>query len=409
MKERPYSGFYARLLGSFSLDFQGERMQIDVGMQTLSMQLLLMMLKAGSRGLDKKEMLKLMRGNDGEPMIRARNLRQQTYLLRKIIARSHFPPGRYIILQENRYFFSLDYQVETDTDYLDEILQRLQNTRDSPERIQLLQDYCRGYTGEFLPMLCGEEWVTIESAYYHNKYIKCINELYPILKKNGDYEQILEICTAASQIHPYDEWQAAQIDCLMAMNRYGEALKIYEEATKLFYEDLGVTSLDRVMAGYRNYSGQPYYIAGALRGIKDSLREKAGTKGAYRLSYPAFLDLYRIMDRLKERMNMDSLLMVCTLHLENESNADGESARRLDQQMELFGQMLFRNLRKGDAYTRYSQNQFLVLLIGAEEKSEKGIALRLNNIWKKQYGGSGIRMELEMQSLMAPAAEVRQK
>ena len=54
---------------------------------------------------------------------------------------------------------------------------------------------------------------------------------------------MLELCSTASQIHPYDEWQAVQIECLLAMERYKEALEVYEKATEIFYKDLGVTSL----------------------------------------------------------------------------------------------------------------------------------------------------------------------
>ena len=406
MRERPYTDFYARMLGGFSLDFRGTRVQLDVGMQTISMQLLLMLLKAGNKGLERKEILQVIREKNKDPAIRARNLHQQNNLLRKIIARYNIPPGKYAVWENNSYYFSRIYQVVLDTDYLDEILEKLRRMPEGTDRTALLRGYIHEYTGEFLPMLCGEEWVTIKSAYYHNAYIQCINEYCNSLKAKGDYEQILEICTTASQIHPYDEWQAMQIECLIAENRYKEAIRLYEETAKLFYGDWKTNLLERVMMGYRNENGLPYYIAGALSGIKDTLREKEGNKGAYYLSYPAFLDLYRIMNRLQDRLKIASLLMMCTLCKGEETQLEKRSDTGSGRKMEMLGQVLSGELRKEDAYTRYSENQFLILLTGAKGKDEGGIIKRLENKWKIKSAEDGDECGGERWSLLVSAMEV---
>ena len=46
MKERPYTGFYARLLGGFSLYYEGIELPIPANPQTKGMQILCMLLKA---------------------------------------------------------------------------------------------------------------------------------------------------------------------------------------------------------------------------------------------------------------------------------------------------------------------------------------------------------------------------
>ena len=74
----------------------------------------------------------------------------------------------------------------------------------------------------------------------------------------------------ASRIHPYDEWQTVQIGCLVALNRYQEAMKVYEKASDLFYEELGVSTLDKAVARYRNREGQMHFLANSMTGIKDA-------------------------------------------------------------------------------------------------------------------------------------------
>ncbi len=414
MKERPYTGFYARFLGGYSLTYYGREIRLDTNMKSKCMQIFLMLLKAGDQGLSRDELLKGMQSGDESLEHQANSLRQQIYLLRRAVARSDFPEGQYIVLKKSRYYFSLDYHVDSDTAYLDELLSQIR-TAVAEEWQPLLMDFCQHYTGEFLPMLSGEEWATIEGAHYQKSYFDCLNRLCGMLKEQGQYETILELCSAASQMHPYDEWQAVQIDCLMFLHRYKEAQKVYEDATRLFYEELGVSSMDQVMAKYRSESGQLLYAANALTGVKEGLREPGEIRGAYECSYPSFLDIYHVISRNEERLGMESTLMVAAIQAESgewesrESKSGALGSRKsesgeempgqplslaekdsadaaFEKKMEMLRQVILEGVRTGDAYTRYSRNQYLVLLAGAKEADGKKVAERLEKRWKEISG-----------------------
>ena len=326
MKERPYTGFYARLLGGFSLFYQGVELPIPANPQTKGMQLLCMLLKAGPQGVERKYLINFLQGEGGDWEKGLNNLRQRIFLLRKILGRAHFPEGKYISFQDGRYYFSQEYEWENDTDYLDELIGRLRKGGLAEEETWDIQwEYCQSYKGEFLPMLGGEAWAAQEAAYYQKWYFQCVSSLSVHLKGAGEYEKLLSLCTMASRIHPYDEWQTVQIDCLMAMNRYREALRVYEEASDIFYEELGVNTLDQTVAKYRNREGQMYFLANAMTGVKDVLAEEGRPPGAYQCSYPSFLDMYRILARMEERTGMASTLMICTIRADGPEriSADG--------------------------------------------------------------------------------------
>lgn len=402
MKERPYTQFYAQLLGGFSLYFHNEEIPFSAHIQTKYMQILLMLLKAGADGIERKKLIEYLRPEESDVMKGLNNLRQQVFLLRRTLRQSGLPEGKYIVPKASRYYFSLDYQVETDTGILDRLAYRIRNeTLDEDQRKQLLLQYCQNYTGEFLPMLGGEEWVALESAYYQKLYFTFLSELCGILKKQKETEKILELCTRASEIHPYDEWQAVQIDCLMSMNRYREALKVYEKATEIFYEDLGVTSIDKVMAKYRNLGGQIYYAASAMTGIKELLQEDGPPSGAYCCSYPSFLDLYHVVVRMGERTGIQATLMVCTMDWQPQEDAvDGQE--QLNRKMELLRQVILSGIRAEDVYTRYSENQFLVLLLGANEENGRMIAKRLENNWLRISGDGKTKLKFTVQQADGP-------
>lgn len=368
--------FYAKFLGSFSLDFNGQRLWLKGSPQKKSMQLLMALLKAGAEGATRQQLLEVVWKEGCDSQKERSILNQHLYYLRQLIQESHFPEGKYIIVRKPRYYFTEDYEIHSDTEQLDQILEEIRNAEAAGEdTLELLRRFCRGYTGEFLPMLNGEEWVVEKSAYYQKQYFSCLSRLCSRLKEMGEYQEMLELCTVASQIHPYDEWQAVQIDCLVAMNRYKDALKVYEDAAEFFYEDLGVSSLNRTIARYRNTEGRLHYLSSALAGIRKGLNEEERLWGAYCCSYPSFVDVYRIVVRMQERTGIGSLLMVCTLNIAG-------SGENTETWMERFRQFMAGSIRNGDVYTRYSPNQFLVLLMQAEEKDVENIEERLKNGWK---------------------------
>lgn len=441
MKTRPYTDFYARLLGGFAIYYRGKEIPIGTSLHSRSAQMLLMLLQARAAGVERSTLLALVRPKEKDLEKRSNNLRQHLHILRKVIARSGFPEGDYIILKGGRYYFSLTYKVETDVAYLDRLVARI--TADgvrAEERGALYLDYCRAYTGELLPMLGGEEWVTIESSFYQKWYITSLNAVCKRLRAEGRYETMLELCTKASQLHPYDEWQALQIECLMAMDRYKEAIELYEEAEEIYYKGLGPTSLDRVMEKYRDKDGRIRNGGNILKKVKRSI-EEAEIEGPYFCSYPSFLDAYRIIARIGERMGTKNLLMLCTFIagvrcgpekggdkaalgsrsrgeldrpersgscVESERCTEGLGAGRrryIEERMIQLEQILTEDLRIGDVYTRYSENQYVVLLTEAGMGDGERIVARLEEHWKRLDRGGRARVRFMVQEVESPAAE----
>ncbi|MCI9594300.1 MAG: hypothetical protein HFG51_09180 [Lachnospiraceae bacterium] len=392
-KETEYSGFYARFLGGFSLSYQGNPIVINANPQAGYMQILLCLLKAGKDGMDRKKLLDINQPEHKDEKQRSNNFRQQLHMLRGAIVGSGVPKGRYIVVYRSRYYFTREYELRTDTGMLDEMIACIRTALPTPEELrEVYLNYCKVYTGEFLPTLNGEEWATVESAYYQKWYSTCLQGLCKILREEEDYELLLKLSTQASQIHPYDEWQVVQMDCLMALNRRKEAEKVYEEASQVYYRDLGMNALDRVVAGYQE-SSRFYHIGRIMNRVKNSLEEYGRVKGAYWCSYPSFVDIYRVRARIGEQRKESNLLLLCTLE-EKPYSGGGWEKEKQEEQMELFQKVLHHGTRSEDVYTQYSKSQYLVLLSGADKGTGKVITSRLTSIWKKAGGQAEIKFSV---------------
>lgn len=405
MGVRLHTGFYARMMGGFSLSFQDREVEMHINLQTKAMQFLLLLLKAGTEGAERKQLMNLLH-YDTEPEKQVNNFYQQMFLLRKIIAGLHFPEGKYIVKRKGRYYFTLDYLVETDTNELDRMIVRLKKRAgldSEEERQEIFREYCQKYTGEFLPMLEGEEWVVQESAYYQRWYRRCAEGRCRKLKEQGDQEKVLELSAAASQLHPYDGWQKVQIESLMVMGRYQDALAVYEQSSRLFYRELGVNPLDEIMEKYQKENREPYQIEDNMLEIMEKLSEPEDefVQEAYYCSYPSFVDAYQVIVRNGERLNRNNLLMSCTLlACRGEPEEEQEKGIWADK-MEHLRKVLASGLRSEDVYTRYGQQQFLVLLTGADIQDGQGIRKRLELRW----GMEDLRRETELSIEIQEAGE----
>ena len=176
----------------------------------------------------------------------------------------------------------------------------------------------------------------------------------------------------------------------MELNRKREAEQVYEKANALFYQELGLTSLDRVMAKYQEKS-HSYYVPGAMERMKEELEEKKEGDGAYYCSYPSFVDIYRIRARMDEMHQEHSLLLLCTLSGGKEGWKEAERLK----QMELFQKNLVHGIRAEDVYTQYSNNQYLVLLSGAGQSAKKQIIARLKTGWKNAGGQAKVEYSVD--------------
>ena len=97
------------------------------------------------------------------------------------------------------------------------------------------------YTGEFLADFGEEEWVQAERAQLKKVYSDALKEVSEYLLKNEEFDELQKLTSVASELYPFDEWQAVQMQAMIGLERYKEAMKLYEQTSKHYFEELGVT------------------------------------------------------------------------------------------------------------------------------------------------------------------------
>lgn len=364
------------MLGGFSLVYGKKPLPNNYSGTSKMMQLFQILLYAGREGIPRAELIERLYGRE-ELEDAGATLRVNIYRLRKYIQKLNcFENTDCIWFQEGLYRWNYcAVPLERDTDRFRLTAEEALQETDPDKKAELLKEACRMYRGEFLPELAGEEWVAIESCKYQKLYVDCINEASALLRERQEYEELLELSAQACGIYFFEEYYLMQIDCLMALGRYKEAMEIYETAAAFYFEELGLEPSEEMLERFRQMREKIHYNASVITDIKQGLQESEEKNGAYFCSY------------------------LCTL-VDGEGMPLTEDAR-LDRYMDKLKSAIRSALRRGDSFTRYGNNQFLVLLVGIRQENCEITQSRVSNCFLSY----GFRGKISIRYEVYPAAE----
>ena len=385
------------MLGGFSLLYDQQEILLKCNETSKVMQLFLLLLYAGDQGIAKAKILEDLYAQE-EIQDSKNALRILMFRLKKLLKDTGILSGDEVRTEKGNCFFGGSYEMQIDVNDFIEAADRAMTVTGEKDRLDALRHACELYTGEFLPSLSTEEWVTIESLRCKNLYVRCLTMLCELLQSSGGYEEMLTLCSRAAELYPFDEWQTMKIDCLIALNRYREALKVYEETTSLFFEELGLSPSEKMLSQFKTMSGKIQYAAGNLTNIQEGLRENTYAGGAYYCNYPSFVDSYRVIARVIERTGTSVFLMLCTL-----TDNKGQPLERedvLEEEMSNVGEAIEGSLRRGDCYTRYSTNQYLILLLGIAQENCSITSDRISGNYKKKFAGHRVTLNYSIASIV---------
>ncbi len=349
---------------------------------TKAMRLLLILLYNGENGISRSKLLAELFEND-ETSNAANSLRVTSHRLKKILADAGFPEHEYIVIKSGCYYWNGPMEVEIDARQFEAFIKEASECEDFAEKTELMKRACKLYRGEFLAKLSSDEWVIMENIRLKDMYTEAMQLVCEQLMKERDYEEALRFAESAAAIYPFDEWQSIQMECYIAMNKYKEAMGVYEHTATFLLEELGIQPSERMMEQFRimsqHISNRPQIIDEIQSGLKEAGKER----GAFYCSLPSFRDGYRIIRRGMERSGQSVFLLVCTI-------IDGqgrpmEASKKLDIMSNALYEALHDSLRRSDSYTKYNQGQYLVMLMGTNQENCKIVTDRITKNFSKEH------------------------
>lgn len=405
----PKEKLYVRMLGGFSLTYDGKPVALERNSGTKATQLLEYLIYHKGERVPRDRLVEVLYGDDdiSNPQ---NNLKVNIFRLRKLLASSQLPDYEYIVHRNGTYSWQSEIDVEIDALSFAQVAHEGVDFRRSPEhRCELMLEAISLYTGEFLPMIASEPWVAVESVKYREMYMSCVNNVFTLLQTEGRYDDALTVCEKAIKICPYEEdIHLKRISALIDLRRYQDALAAYDEASRMFLEELGVSPSQKMLELYRRITGNAKNTTALINEVKETLHRDNTGDGAYYCNFPGFIDSYLFVSRLVERSGQSIFLMLSTL-----TDIHGvplELGEKLTVAAEALHSAVQATLRRSDLYTRYSPCQYLMLLIGTNRENCTRIAERVDFTFRQACDVRGVRVQHSFTSgmdLPMPAIDVK--
>ena len=349
---------------------------------TKSMELLFVLLHRGKEGVARNKLIDALSGAE-EVADGGNSLRVTVHRLGKLLLDAGLPEDTFVSNKDGIYRWNGSVDLEVDIQQFRQLLEEATGETDGEKKADKLKAACRLYRGEFLPKLSGQEWVLLAAASYKKMYTEALEWLIDWMKEQGEYEELQELVDTACHLYPFEEWQTVKIDCYMARGLYEEAMEEYEHTARMLAAALGVVPSERMMEQFREMSSHISSRPGVIEEIKEGLQEKQKEKGAYFCTLPSFRDVYRMVRRNMERSGQSVYLLACSL---TDSRGQAlERGEKLDALTEGLDEAIRESLRSGDAYTRYSASQYLVMLTGISRENCRIVIERITDSFTKEH------------------------
>lgn len=377
-----------RMLGGFTLFYGGQEIALGRSSTAKFIQLLQLVWLHKDKGISKEQIINSL--YDRETVTNINNsLNNLIYRMRRQMVQAGLPEAMYICNQEGLCVIDDSIPVTVDAARFEELMKQGDDAASEEEKASCYEKAAKLYRGELLPALSTETWVMMESLQYKRSFEKCVRWLGQYWKNQKDYEAMYQLYTKAAKIYPYDDWQVQQIDSLICKGEYKDAYRLYDKTVKLYSDELGLPPSDSMLECYQRMSSRLTRCPNELQMIKSELEEKNMESGlygdgAYCCSYPSFLDAYRLMSRIMERSGQSVFLMLCTL-VDYEGKVI-QNQEKLKKRSELLKTAIQQSLRRGDAYTKYSHAQYLVLLVGTRQEDCAVVYRRISRKLKELAG-----------------------
>jgi len=380
-----------QMLGEFKIYFGNEEILLGKIASSKTIELFQMLMLHKKDGIPKKEIMEsLYKWETVENENRSMN--NLIYRLKQQLKDVGIHQNEYISINDSICKWVEELPLEVDVHMFQEKLSKASKAA-GEQRLNLLREALSLYKEELLINVHGKLWIQEEREPLKALYNSCVNQLVELLKEQENYEELFEVYSKAEKIYPFDGWGAGLVDCLQRNGQFKEAYQLYQDTIQRYIDELGVTLSENALANIAEMAVKIRNEEAGTEEIQANLSEGNLKSGAFYCTYPSFIDVYRYTSRVLERSGESTFFMMCSVIYYD------YSGRRSPNAGDILCEAIGKALRKGDIYSRYSKEQFVIILRGAQLENCSMIFDRIRKHFKKKNRNSNCDLEYNVTEL----------
>ena len=366
-----------QMFGGFSLSWGGKL--VSGSKKTSESQfnyLMQLLLHHGENGVS-RDMLERVLFEDRDIQDIHHAARSVIYNAKRKLRAAGLPDVNYIEQRKGICYWNPQVPVKEDAAEFERLYRQAEEASDREEKVKLYMEACHLYTGEFLPQQTGVVWVAQEAKRYRALFCSCVERAVRQLRLTQDFPQMEELGIYATAINPLSDWETVTMEALVAMGRYEDARRLYDDTVDLYFQEQGLRPSSRMMELFEKLGTQMEHQYDALDDIQRKLSEGGeNAYGGYLCTYPVFQGVYRMVERMMERGGQSVYLMLCMV-VDSKGNPMKEGSV-LEELTHRLGEAIQQAVRHSDSVCRYGKGQYLVLLVNTTRENCGVIQRRIN-------------------------------
>ncbi len=366
-----------QMLGGFSLSWGGKLVAGSTKSSESQFNYLMqLLLHHGENGVS-RDMLERVLFEDRDIQDIHHAARSVIYNAKRKLRAAGLPDVNYIEQRKGICYWNPQVPVKEDAAEFERLYRQAEEASDREEKVKLYMEACHLYTGEFLPQQTGVVWVAQEAKRYRALFCSCVERAVRQLRLTQDFPQMEELGIYATVINPLSDWETVTMEALVAMGRYEDARRLYDDTVDLYFQEQGLRPSSRMMELFEKLGTQMEHQYDALDDIQRKLSEGGGNAyGGYLCTYPVFQGVYRMVERMMERGGQSVYLMLCMV-VDSKGNPMKEGSV-LEELTHRLGEAIQQAVRHSDSVCRYGKGQYLVLLVNTTRENCGVIQRRIN-------------------------------
>lgn len=303
----------------------------------------------------------------------------------------------YIITKKHSYSWNEDVEVIADFEEFDVLCKQAVDVNNEENvRVKAAETAVDIYKGPLPAKLSVEHWGLPLETYYHSCYLTVVKYLAEVYEQRGQCG-LMETISSNALIHDGldEQLHCNVVTALIQQDKQNLAIAHYDKAVKQLQNHLGVRSATKLKALYDKLltakSGKP----GDLKEIYEDVVEAEQPNAVFICEYSVFREIYRLENRRLERLGVSEYVQLITLDAPDNDVTESQMKR----EMEHLEKTLKKQLRRGDVAARYSDNQFIVLLLTCTEETAKIVGERVKNSFIGRGRTNNVGFEYELREV----------
>ena len=305
-------------------------------------------------------------------------LKALVYRLRTILKKFLGSDIDIIISGNGTYFINPELQVNLDIDIFDDLIISGNHENEVSNKIKKYEAAIDYYKGPFLPMFSSEQWVVISATYLESAFMTTVTYLLKYYLEIKQYELVERLSKQALDYDPLNErLHYYLIKALKRQDKQSLAKQHYLNTEKFLFDELGIHPSEELQQLYEELISNQSIKEVTMNEIQNGIVEST-ISGAFQCSYKTFKKIYQLDVRKAIRNGISEYLVLLTLEVKDHVSKNSDIVEAvIESTSSLLNQTILATLRSGDTFSKYSNQQYLILLPDCNDDNARKVVERI--------------------------------